>query len=211
VRAAAPLLLAGALAAGAAIRLAGGLPLVGTDLVFGAPAAAAPVARGSPEQAVLSFYERLRDGDWAGAWDLSVEPSWPGAARAAWGDEVAAAGRPSGWTTKDQFVRRCGEEIGSGIRLNGVAAGAGNARAAEAGREVAASLGAAGVRGVHVSGHMLGACLIYRWEKDLEVAEVGGRWKVLLPGTKAARAPFHDAWFSGVTLIGSLRGQAAPR
>ncbi len=115
-------------------------------------------------------------------------------------------GPTGGWTARDEFVRRCGTDIGAGIRLNGVSAAAAGARSAGT-RELAAALGASRVRAVHVSGHMLGACLIYRWEKDLAVAEIGGRWKVILPGTKPAREPFHQSWFSDVTLIGSLRGQ----
>lgn len=214
MRAAAPLLLAGALAAGAAIRLAGGIPLVGTDLAFGGSSPAAPAAAGSPELVAQSFYAALAAGDWAGAWEASVEPSWPGASTASWTDEVTAAGTPEatpeGWTTEEEFVRRCGDEIGSAIRLNGVTAVPGTGRQDSAGRALARALGARRVTPVHVSGHMLGACLIYRWEKDLEVAHVDGRWKVILPGTRAAREQFHRSWFSDVTLIGSLRAQQGP-
>jgi hypothetical protein len=72
------------------------------------------------------------------------------------------------------------------------------------GRAVSA-LGAARLYGVRASGHMLGACLIYRWDRDLVVAEIGGRCKVVLPGTKAARSLFHQEWFSNLSLVGSLR------
>jgi hypothetical protein len=217
VRATGPLLLAGAVAAGVVIRLAAGLPLVGTDLAFEGPPRAGPAAPGSPEQAVQSFYAALAAGDYAAAWEASVEPAWPGADGAPWAAEVAAVTRPAGWTAKDAFVRRCSDDIGSGIRLNSVSAVAAAGEApgqeldgAPAGAldgGLAGALGARQVRAVHVSGHMLGACLIYRWEKDLAVADVGGKWKVILPGTKAAREPFHRAWFADVTLVGSLRAQ----
>jgi hypothetical protein len=217
VRAAAPLLVAGAILAGAVVRLVGGLPLVGTDLAF--ESAAAPPgpgttkgtrkggAAGSAEEAVAAFYAALQAGAYDTAWDVSVEPGWPGARNAAWGDTVVAQGLPPAWTSKDEFVRRCADELGPGIRLNGVAAEAASAPPGE--QDLASAVGASQVQAVHVSGHMLGACLIYRWERELAVAEVGGSWKVLLPGTKAARESFHQSWFSDVTLIGSLRGQAA--
>ena len=209
MRAAAPLLVAGALLAGAVVRFAGGMPLIGTDLVFGSAAApdrAGPAGapEGSPEEAAVAFYTLLQSGTYGAAWDISVEPSWPGARNAAWGDAVQAGGRPAGWTGKDEFVRRCAEELGTGIKLNGISAEPGSSLPGDA---LAAAAGATHVRAVRVRGHMLGACLIYRWEKDLAVAEVGGKWKVLLPGTKTAREPFHQSWFSDVTLIGSLRGQ----
>jgi hypothetical protein len=183
------------------------MPLVATDLVFEGPADAPPAPAGSPELAAQSFYAALAAGDWASAWDVSVEPAWPQAGTAAWTDEVAAGESPAGWTARDAFVQRCRDDIGSGIRLNSVTATPGSRQRGRAGLDLARALGARRVAAVHVSGHMLGACLIYRWEKDLEVAEMGGRWKVILPGTRPARQGFHREWFSDVTLIGSLRAQ----
>ncbi len=66
------------------------------------------------------------------------------------------------------------------------------------------------VQAVRVSGSLLGACTIFRWEKSLPVARVGGAWRVLLPGTKGEKAFFYESWFADVQRIGSLREPAAP-
>jgi hypothetical protein len=212
VRASAALVI-GALLAGAAVRFFGGLPLVATDLAFDSPSTVLPPADGSPEAAASSFYAFLQQGSYDAAWEMSMEPAWPGAGTASYGTAVTAEGRPAGWTGKAEFVRRCRDELGQGPKLNGVRAVRLHSPPVIPGQGAVAALMASRIHGVHLSGHMLGACLIYSWEKDLAVVEVGREYRVLLPGTKDARASFHEAWFSDMTLIGSLRaaGSTAER
>jgi hypothetical protein len=218
MRAGAPLLI-GVIALGAAVRLVGGVPLVQTDLVMGpeasdvaaaagAPAAGAPAAvgaSGAPEAAAASFYSFLQQGEYDKAWEVSLEPEWAGSSTASYGKEIAPSPRASGWTRETDFIRRCADDIGPGMKLNAVeVVRLPSVPETPEGRAVSA-LGASRLFGVRARGHMLGACMIYRWERDLVVAEIGGRYKVLLPGTKAARASFHQEWFSNLSLIGSLR------
>jgi hypothetical protein len=216
MRAAAPLLI-GVIVLGAAVRFVGGVPLLQTDLlmtsdgsVSAAGAAAAGAGEGvgaaAPELAAVSFYSFLQRGDYKKAWEVAIEPDWPGSFGASYQQEVAPSPRAAGWTTQADFVRRCADDIGSGMKLNGITVvRLPSPPESPEGRAVAA-LGASRIYGVRASGHMLGACLIYRWDRDLVVAEIGGRYKVVLPGTKAARASFHQDWFSNLSLLGSLRG-----
>jgi hypothetical protein len=210
----APLLIVvGVLVVGAAVRIAGGVPLVQTDLLMGSPApgpesGSAGRAPGdtSPESAAASFYEFVQKGEYDKAWDVALEPDWSGsAAGASYLKEVSATPRPAGWTGESEFVSRCNDDIGSGIKLNGIqvvrlesAPDSPEARAAKL-------LGASRLVGVRASGQMLGACLIYRWDRNLVVAQVGGHYKVVLPGTKASRSLFHQEWFSNLFLVGALR------
>ena len=211
MRAAAPLLI-GVIVLGAAVRFVGGVPLLQTDLILapeGAGSAAGqgagPVAAGAPELAAASFYAFLQQGDYEKAWEVAVEPEWPGALGASYKKEVTPSPRAAGWTTEADFVRRCADDIGAGMKLNGIqVVRLPSPPESPEGRAVSA-LGASRLYGVRASGHMLGACLIYRWDRDLVVAEIGGRYKVVLPGTKAARTSFHQEWFSNLSLVGSLR------
>ena len=210
MRAAAPLLI-GVMVLGGAVRFLGGVPLLQTDLLMapegsGRVAGAAPGAVvGAPEMAAASFYGFLKQGDYEKAWEVAVEPDWPGTLGASYKKEVTSSLRATGWTTEIDFVRRCVEDIGSGMKLNGIQVVRLPSPPESPEGRAASALGASRLYGVRASGHMLGACLIYRWDRDLVVAEIGGRYKVVLPGTKAARASFHQEWFSNLSLVGSLR------
>jgi hypothetical protein len=207
MRAAAPLLI-GVIVLGAAVRFVGGVPQLQTDLIMapeGSGAAAVGAAVGAPELAAASFYAFLQQGEYDKAWEVALEPDWPGALGASYKQEVTPSPRAAGWTTEADFVRRCASDIGSGIKLNGIqVVRVPSFQESPEGR-AASALGATRLYGVRASGHMLGACLIYRWDRDLVVAEIGGTYKVVLPGTKAARASFHQEWFSNLSLVGSLR------
>jgi hypothetical protein len=217
MRAGAPVLI-GVIALGAAVRLVGGVPLLQTDLLMspegtgaaagtGAGAGAAPeAAAGAPELAAASFYSFLQQGEYGKAWEVSLEPDWADARTASYVKEIAPSSHASGWTTETDFVRRCAEDIGSSaMKLNSIeVVRLPSVPETPEGKAVSA-LGVSRLYGVRARGHMLGACMIYRWERDLVVAEIDGRYKVVLPGTKAARASFHQEWFSNLSLVGSLR------
>jgi hypothetical protein len=209
------LLLVGVLLVGAAVRLVGGVPLLQTDLLLtpatpGLDDAAGSASNGgqsdgTPEGAAASFYQFVQQGEYGKAWNVALEPDWPGAREASYLHAVAATDRPAGWTVQDQFVRRCSDDIGSGVRLNAIQVDRMESPPDSPEARAARRLGATRLFGVHASGQMLGACLIYRWDRNLVVAEIGGRYKVVLPGTKAARSLFHQEWFSNLSLVGSLR------
>jgi hypothetical protein len=212
MRAAAPLLIS-VIILGAAVRFVGGVPMLHTDLVMApegnaanAGAAGSPeLTAGSAELATASFYAFLQQGEYEKAWGVALEPEWPGALEATYMKEVTPAPRATGWTTEADFVRRCAADIGWGIKLNGIRIDRLPAPPESPEGRAVSALGADRLYGVHASGHMLGACLIYRWDRDLVVAEIGGAYKVVLPGTKAARASFHQEWFSNLSFVGSLR------
>ncbi len=204
---AAPALVLAALAAGALVRVLGGSPLLLADLATEARPGPRP-PEGTPESAVYAFYESLAKGDFAKAWELSLEPVWASAPTASYADEVPASPALVGWTGKEDFVRRCGEDLSSGFRLKSIEAKAEPGRPKAQAQALAAALRAAPLHEVKASGQLLGACLIYHWDKDLVVAEIGGAYKVVLPGTKAAKSLFHQAWFADLALVGSLRSGA---
>jgi hypothetical protein len=206
MRAAAPLLV-GVIALGAVVRWAVGVPLLHTDLLMGGPAAGAtatadaPASAIGPEAAAVSFYQFLQRGEYGKAWEVSLEPDWAGGPNASYMKEIAPSAQASGWTTEPDFVRRCTDDIGSGMKLNAVQVVRLPAVPDTPESKAASALGASRLYGVRATGHMLGACMIYRWERDLVVAEIGGRYRVILPGTKAARASFHQEWFSNLSLV----------
>jgi len=203
MRAAVPLIL-GALAVGTALRAFSGTPLFQTDL---APVASggSTADQGSPEAAVAAFYAAVGAGDYDRAWELSLEPRWAGAARAGFSDAVGTSPAADGWTAQQDFVSRCRDDIGDGLRLNGVQVQRTPDAPETAEAEVAAGLAGARLFSVHASGQMLGACVIYRWDRDLAVARIDGRYRVVLPGTKERKTFFHQAWFSNLTFVASLR------
>jgi len=59
---------------------------------------------------------------------------------------------------------------------------------------------------VDVSGNLLGACTIFRWDKQVLVFRIGKKYKILLSGTKSTKSFFYQSWFSNIKKIGNLRG-----
>ena len=202
MRAALPLVL-GAIVCGALVRIYAGMPLLHSDLATGGgPSPVTPA--GGAELTVLAFYENLGKGDYAKAWALSLEPAWAAGRSVSYGNEQLQSSSVPGWTSEADFVSRCKDDIGEGMRLNEIRV----ERLATLPRGQSAPLAvlkADRLIGVKASGRMLGACLIYRWDRDLVVAEVGGKYRVVLPGTKPAKSFFHQSWFSNLSLVGSLR------
>jgi hypothetical protein len=196
--------LAAALLTGALLRAAGGGALFSSSLVFSAPRKQAAPGSGSPADVVRSFYILLDRGDYEAAWALAREPDYIGSGNAPYRSEVAAAeGARPAWTPRQAFVSRLNDELGySGewLRLTDVQAE--EVTAAQAGD------GPEAVAAVRAQGTLLGACTIFRWEKVLPVTRAGGRYRVLLPGTKQANALFYQEWFANVRKIGTLRAVA---
>ena len=196
--------LTAAFLAGALLRAAGGGALFSSSMVYSAPRRQAVPGGGSPADAVRSFYILLDQGDYEAAWTLAREPDYTGSGNAPYRSEVAAAeGTRPGWTAREAFVSRLNDELGySGewLRLADVQAEEVAAEEATPGPEAVAA--------VRAQGTLLGACTIFRWEKVLPVTRVGGRYRVLLPGTKQANALFYPEWVANVRKIGTLRAVA---
>ena len=197
-------MIAGALAVGALVRLLSGASVLHTDLVVAGTPRGSPTTN-TPESAVVSFYEQLARGDYEEAWALSLEPVWQSGAQPSYKQAVKASSAAEGWLPETRFVARCAEDLGSGLKLNGIQAVPLAAVPESPETRAAAALANGRLRGVHASGQMLGACLIYHWDRDLVVAEIDGTYKVVLPGTRAAKTLYHESWFSNVELVGSLR------
>jgi len=193
------------------IRLLGGVPIISTDLVYSPGKSQNPTGSKTPEDAVKSFYIFIDNGAYEKAWELSLEPDWKGGAGAyGYREEISSSGKAfMGFTGKETFVKRLNEELGnagSGITLRSIDA--------EVIEPIDPSIfgesyGLKNVRDafrVRAKGNILGACTIFRWEKELIVLGFGKGYKVLLSGTKNKNSYFYQSWFSNIERIGDLRG-----
>jgi hypothetical protein len=205
-----------AAAAGAAARLLSGNALLQTDLVYSPARKERIPGAGSPEDAARSFYLYVDAGMYDEAYDTSLEASWVGS-----GSQGEGRGekRFSGWTSKRDFVDRLNVELGPGgsnIRLGSVKANRlGPLDVAiemvdEPGRSPTGELLSRierleGAFRVEMRGHMLGACSVFRWKKDLVVVKSDGRYRVLLDGTRGERGLFYRTWFENVEKLADLR------
>ncbi len=218
-----------AAAAGAAARLLSGNALLHTDLVY-SPAQKEPIPRAtSPESAARSFYLYVDAGMYEKAYEISLEP-----ARTKNVSPDEGNGGFSGWTTREDFVDRMNRELGPGgshIRLGSVRADASRpfgrtganvdgsdpapadepANAPQADTFLYGITRLEGVYRVEVSGHMLGACSVFRWKKDLTVVKSAGKYRVLLDETQGGRGFSYQTWFENLEKLSDLRGGGGNR
>jgi hypothetical protein len=208
-------------AAGAVVRILSGNAVLHTDLVYSPVQKESIPGAKSPESTAKSFYMYIDSGQYDEAYDISLEPEW-GQGTVSYDGEVRVDfSRFSGWTSREAFVERMKRELepnGSGIRLNNIQVGdaepTGDAVAyagvradaqADPGFPWFSIAHLEGTYRVPVSGHMLGACSIFRWEKNLTVVEIAGKYRVLLDGTKGARAFFYQSWFENIKKLRNIR------
>jgi hypothetical protein len=184
--------------AGAAVRVLSGNALLHTDLVYSPAQKERIPGATSPENAARSFYLYIDSGLYDKAYDISIEPQWnEGVSRGSGFDKV------SGRSSREDFFARMYRELGpggSGIRLGGIRAGE-----AEPVDDFSAIERLEGVYRVRVSGHMLGACSVFRWKKDLTVLKTAGQYKVLLDGRTGALPFSYRSWFENIEKISDLR------
>lgn len=198
-------------AAGVFIRLLGGVSIISTDLVYYPGEMQNPTGSKTPEEAVKSFYVLIDRGEYEKAWELSLEPDWTGGVRGyGYKDELSSSGKEfMGFTGRETFVKRLDEELGrngGGITLRSIEAEVMEPIDTSVFYE---SYGLKNVRDafrVRVKGNILGACTIFRWEKELIVLGLGKGYKVLLSGTKNKNSYFYQSWFSNIERVGDLRG-----
>ena len=215
------LALIAALAAGLLTRVFGGLPVFSSAMVYSSGKKEPYPGVRTPEALVKSFYMYIDNGLFSKAWETVREPLWlPEEARVVYADNVRPGGRIYGFTSLEQFGRRGTAELGYGgswvrlqniktrvISVNDTGEGlpAAGLPAAELPAELLGSLAADSYTSVSVSGHMIGACTIFSWKKDVLVAEKNGGYFLVLPGTKEPKSFYYQSWFDNIEKIASLR------
>ena len=203
------LLVIALLCTGFLVRVFGGVAVLTTDLVYISGNKPLSEVPDSPEAVARLFYLSLDSGDYETAWQYSLEPDWKeeGATVNYWDNLEPASSTPMKWTSKSDFINRMNSELGKsgyGIKLNNVDAVRAEAEAAD-GAVPFTLPDADEVVPVTVSGHLLGACTIYGWEKNLFVARSGEDYKVLLEGTKEENTLFYQTWISDMKKISDLK------
>jgi hypothetical protein len=208
-----PIVLGALIVAGAVLRMASGDSVLITDLVYrtgpSGGKARYPGNR-TPENALTTFYLAIDSGDYERAYGVLLEPDWTAANKPVPYREAVAAS-PEGfrsWTTEEEFLIRMKSEIGirgSGITLNSVEARIVEPLDPARYRDTYGISDVGDAFLVEARGNILGACSIFTWRKNLEVLEIGKRYRVLLSGTKEGPGFFYQSWFADVERIGNLR------
>jgi hypothetical protein len=212
-------------AAGAASRLLSGNALLHTDLVYSPAQKERIPGAFSPESAARSFYLYVDAGMYDKAYEIILEPA---RSRSGSPEEGKGSGRFPGWTTLEDFVDRMNKELGPGgtnIRLGSIRAGQpepfdsvrvsnaniGGSDSAQADTLLSRVTRLEGAYRVAVDGHMLGACSVFRWEKELIVVKSDGQYKVLLDGAKGGPGFSYRSWFENIEKLSDLKGGAHSR
>ena len=205
------LILAAALAAGVLVRGLSGLSILSATMVYSSEKKEPYPGLRSPEAVVKSFYRFADEGKFDKAWEISREPQWlKEGTRVIYTDEIMAPeeGGFYGFTSVENFVKRYRMELGYGgswIKLSNIKTRLNTSPAIAPHPEVLRALNPEKLYQVEVKGHLIGACTIFSWEKAVIVAEKGGDFYALLPGTKQAKAFYYQAWFDSIEKIASLR------
>ncbi len=195
---------------GVTARIAGGNFVLLTDLAYvggAAPVSERFISTGSPEQAAESFYVALAEGQYDRAWERSLEPDYSGGKEILYADRVTADPATFvGWTGKDAFLSRLSWELGGAgsLKLRNIRAIALSGKP-EIPAYLSKQLGEASLSLVRVEGHMVGACTIFSWSKDVPVIGQDGAYRVLLDGTKEPKTLYCQAWFANLVKLGDLR------
>jgi hypothetical protein len=213
-----------ALVLGFLVRILAGYPVVRTDLVYSPGIRQKPPGTKSPGDVVVSFYMFLDSGLYEKAWELVLEPDFIGTGKVVnFSEEIEA--NPDGfygWTDRERFVERMRRELGqegTGITLKNIQVDAVQPvdfRQYAMKHPLLNNLqksfspglqdGVGGAFLVDVTGNLLGACTIFKWDKRIMVLRIDKRYRILLSGTKSAKSFFYQGWFSNIEKIGNLRG-----
>jgi len=211
-----PMLLFSLFAIGALVRLFTNNLLISTDLIYASGHRQVYPGTRTPEDTVKSFYLFIDNGLYDKAWEISLEPDWTGGmCSISYLDAVKSD--PSlfaGWTKKEDFEERLKKELGItglSITLNDIQTHRLKAKGAkcidsELVEMVTDHHELKDIYTIKATGKMLGACSIFKWEKDLVVLNINEKYKVLLNGTKQKNSFFYNSWFSNLEHIGNLRG-----
>ncbi len=197
--------------AGALIKLLSGSPLFQSHLIYSPGKKMKMPGTKTPGDTAVSFYMLVDSGDYEQAWEMALEPDWVSEGiDVSYVDEVGPGhGDFQGWTKKEDFVGRLTEEIGKRgrkIRLSNFEAR--SVRFQESGFEDSMFYlnDFETVDRIKIQGHMLGACTIYKWDKELLIIKIDGKYKVLLSGSKKSKSLFYQSWFSNLKKFGNIKG-----
>ena len=202
---------------GALVRVLGGNSILHNALIYSSGKKDKPPGVKTPEAIVKSFYMFIDNGEYDRAWEISLEPDWRRDRTAVtYRDEVREEpGSFPGWTGRDSFVARLTQSLGEsgrGITLNNIETHESDKLPIDEVTQIKNRYDKIvfnEVYSVRVSGQLLGACSIFKWEKDLLVLDIDGDYKVLLGGTKRKNSFFYQSWFSNISRIGDLRGSSS--
>jgi len=201
--------------AGAILRLTTGHTVFSADLAYISTVPEGLALNLEPaETAVRDFYISLDKGDYDSVWNSVIEFKWNkegNDGRISHRDEISPeTGNFAGFTEKEDFIKRCIWEIGKGgynLRLNNISAelcdpGDGKKHAYLLSRLPDSY---DDVYTITAQGHMLGACTIFSWRKELLVIRTGDVYKIVLEGRKKADSFFYSSWFADIKKIMDLR------
>lgn len=197
--------------AGAFLKLLSGSPLFQSNLIYSSGKKMKPPGTKTPRDTAVSFYMLIDSGDYEQAWEMALEPDWVSEGDdVSYFDEVGPGhGVFQGWTKKEEFVRRLTEEIGKRggkIRLSNFEAYGVSFQESEFEDSIFYMNDFETVDKIDVQGHMLGACTIYKWDKEVFVVKIDGNYKVLLSGAKKGKSLFYQSWFSNLKNFGNIKG-----
>lgn len=203
--------------AGTGIRIAGNKAVLSADMVYRAAGEVAFPGTKTPADAAVSFYMYIDRGMYDKAYEISIEPDFTEEGPAAF--KEAVEGGPvyyRGMTGKEEFVDRLEFELGRKgmwIKLHNIRGEVldGPCPLPEwllqaEGAVFDKRSGADTCVPLRVTGHLLGACTIFSWEKTLPVVETNEGWKVVLPGTKREKQFYYQDWIMNIVKIFDLRG-----
>lgn len=200
-----PILTIFILLAGAGIRMAGGQAILSADMVYRAAGEIAFPGTETPEGAAVSFYMYIDRGMYEKAYQISVEPDYTAEGPAPFRKSVNANQADfQGITKYNEFTERLQFELGRKgmwIKLHNI-----RAEALDVQCTVPEWLAAQRCIPVRITGHLLGACTIFSWEKTLPVIPVEEGYAVVLPGTKREKQFYYQDWIMNITKIFDLRG-----
>jgi len=198
---------------GALIRVLSGTSILHSALIYSSGEKDSPPGVKTPEAVVKSFYIFIDTGEYERAWEISLEPVW-GSDRigVTYRDEVDEdSGAFSGWIEKDEFISRLIQNLGErgkGITLNNIETHETGKLYMDEKRRIKNQYDRIDfdeAYSVRACGQLLGACSIFKWEKDLVVLDIGGTYKVMLYGTKPKNSFFYQSWFQNISRIGDLK------
>lgn len=210
------------LAAGTLIRGFSGKALLSADLVYASDKKEPYPGTRNPAAAVKTFYMLIDEGQFDKAWEISKEPLWlPEGTKVGYADAVSENGIASeggaaavggsgffGFTSREWFSKRGVAELGFGgswVRLSNIKARLCDECAPSFPEDVMLALAPDAVYEVEATGHLIGACTIFRWTKIVPVVEKNGGYYLILPGIKRAKTFYYQAWFDSIEKIASLR------
>jgi len=194
---------------GSILRLLSGYTLLNSNLTYAAGKKEKLPGTRRPEDAARTFYMLIDRGEYERAWEISLEPDWSDGRPVGYREELFSGQKWNGLvTSREVFVDRLTTEIGKdgwGITLNNIKAERverldGSEHTSQFGNEVPEE-----TYRVLVRGQMVGACSIFRWEKQLIVISSPEGYRVFLNGTKEENSFFYQSWFSGIEPISHLR------